>query len=88
MPKGTVSVRLDQTTLDRLGVIAKASGRSRGAVMTQALEQYATTEAWQVAAVREAMDELGRGEAGLLDHAEVAAWLNTWGTPDEPDPSA
>jgi predicted transcriptional regulator len=33
MPKGTVSVRLDDKTLERLSVIAKATGRSRGALV-------------------------------------------------------
>lgn len=83
MPKGTVSVRLNQTTLDHLGLIAKATGRSRGMLMTHAIEKYAETEAWQVAAIQEAVEDLGRGDGGLVDHSEVAAWLNSWGTLDE-----
>lgn len=86
MRKGTVSVRLDEATLERLGAIAKATGRSRGALMTYAIERYAEIEAWQVAAVQEAMDELRRGEADLVEHAQVAAWLASWGTPEESDP--
>ena len=86
MPKGTVSVRLDEMTLERLGALAKATGRSRGALMSHAIERYAESEAWQVAAIQEAMEDLARGEAGLVEHAEVAAWLDSWGTPDELDP--
>jgi predicted transcriptional regulator len=85
MPKGTVSVRLDETTLQRLAAIAKATGRSRGALMSHAIERYAESEAWQVAAIQEAMDELSHGEAGLVDHGDVAAALDTWGGPDEID---
>jgi len=88
MPKGTVSVRLGEATLERLGAIAKATGRSRGALMTHAIERYAETEAWQVAAIQDAMDEMRRGEADLVDHGEIAAWLSSWGTPDEVDPPA
>jgi predicted transcriptional regulator len=88
MPKGTVSVRLDDKTLERLGVIAKATGRSRGALMSHAIERYAESEAWQVAAIQEAMGELSRGEADLVDHAEVAKELDTWGTDDEPPTAA
>ena len=55
MPKGTVSVRLDEVTLERLGAIAKATGRSRGALMSHAIERYAETEAWQVGAIQQAM---------------------------------
>jgi predicted transcriptional regulator len=85
MPKGTVSVRLDETTLERLAAISKATGRSRGALMSHAIERYAESAAWQVGAVRTAMDQLASGEAGLVDHSEVADWLDTWGTTDEPD---
>jgi predicted transcriptional regulator len=83
MPKGTVSVRLDEHTLERLGAIAKATGHSRGALMTHALERYAEREAWQVAAIQEAMGELSRGEADLVDHAEVAKELDSWRSGDE-----
>lgn len=88
MPKGTVSVRLDDKTLERLGAIAKATGRSRGALMSHAIERYAESEAWQVAAIQEAMGELSRGEADLVDHAVVAEELDTWGTDDEPPTAA
>jgi predicted transcriptional regulator len=46
MVKGTVSVRPDEATLERLGAIAKATGRLRGASMTHAIKLYAETEAW------------------------------------------
>ena len=84
MARGTVSVRLDEQTLERLGAIAKATGRSRGALMTHAIERYAESEAWQVAAIQEAMEALSRGEADLVDHAEVIRELDTWGTDSEP----
>jgi predicted transcriptional regulator len=54
--------------------------------MSHAIERYAESEAWQVAAIQEAMDELSRGEAGLVDHGDVVAALDTWGGPDEIDP--
>jgi len=88
MPKGTISVRLDQATLDRLGMIAQATGRSRGALMTHAIKQYTEAEAWQVTAIQTAADDLRHGDAGLVDHAEVVGWLNTWGTPEELEPPA
>lgn len=83
MPKDTVSVRLDEKTLERLGAIAKATGRSRGALMSHAIERYAESEAWQVAAIQEAMAALSRGEADLVDHTEVVKELDTWSTDDE-----
>jgi hypothetical protein len=40
--------------------------------------------AWQVAAIQLAMGERSRGEADLVDHAEVAKEMDSWGTEDEP----
>lgn len=83
MAKETISVRLDPETLKRLDAISKSMGRKRGAIMTHAIERYVEAEEWQVNAIQEAMDELGRGEADLVDHEEIAGWLKTWGTQDE-----
>jgi predicted transcriptional regulator len=88
MPTQTVSVRLDQSTLDRLAMIAEATGRPREVLMAQAIEQYAETQAWQVAAIEGAADALARGDAGLMDHPPLAAWLGSWGRPQELGPPA
>ena len=83
MGKATISVRLERETIDRLSAMAKATGRSRGTLMTHAIEKYVETEAWQINAIQEAVDELARGKADLTDHEEVAAWLHRWGTDNE-----
>ena len=88
MAKETISVRLERETLDRLSAMAKATGRTRGALMTHAIEKFIATEAWQVAAIQEAVDELERGTADLADHEDVVAWLNSWGTDNEADAPA
>jgi len=88
MAKETISVRLERETLDRLSAMAMATGRARGTLMTHAIEKYVENEAWQVAAIQEAVDELERGEAGLADHDDVARWLNSWGTDQEAEPTA
>ena len=88
MGKATISVRLDRETLDRLSAMAKATGRPRGTLMTHAIEKYVETEAWQVAAIQEAVDELERGKADLANHEDVAAWLNSWGTDHEAEAPA
>jgi predicted transcriptional regulator len=77
MPQGTASVHLDGKTPERLGAIAKATGRSHGALMSHAIERDAESEAWQVAAIQEAIGALARGEADLVDHAQVAKELDT-----------
>lgn len=86
MSKATISVRLEQDTLDRLSAMAQAMGRKRAALMTHAIEKYVEDEAWQLAAIQQAVDELERGEASLVDHEDVARWLESWGTAQETDP--
>ncbi len=88
MAKETISVRLKRETLDQLSAMAQATGRARGTLMTHAIEKYVENEAWQVAAIQDAVDELERGEAGLADHEDVARWLNSWGTDHEVKPLA
>lgn len=88
MAKETISVRLDRETLDRLSAMAKATGRTRGALMTHAIKKYVENEAWQVAAIQEAIDELARDEADLADHEDISKWLNSWGTDNEAESPA
>jgi predicted transcriptional regulator len=86
MSKETTSVRLERETLERLGIMAKATGRKRGALMAHAIEKYVENEAWQVAAIQEAVDELEQGRADLVDHEDVATWLKSWGSANETEP--
>jgi predicted transcriptional regulator len=88
MPSKTVSVRLTSETLAKLDVMAKAMQRPRAWLMARAIERYVETEAWQIAAIRQAVDELERGQADLLPHDEVARWLDSWGTDRETEPPA
>jgi len=88
MAKDTISVRLDRETLDRLSAMAKATGRTRGSLMTHAIEKYVENEAWQVAAIQEAVDELEQGKAGLVDHEDMVHWLESWGADNEADAPA
>lgn len=88
MSKATISVRLEQDTLDQLSAMARATGRKRAALMTHAIEKYVEDEAWQLAAIQQALDELERGEADLVDHEDVVRWLESWGSAQETDPPA
>lgn len=88
MGKATISVRLEQETLERLSTMAQATGRKRAALMTHAIEKYVEDEAWQLAAIQQSLDELARNEADLVDHEDVAHWLESWGTEQETPPPA
>ena len=86
MTSKTVSVRLKSDTLEKLGAMAKAMHRPRAWLMAHAIERYIEHEAWQVAAIQTAMDELDTGHAGLVDHATIVGWLDRWGTEGEVKP--
>jgi predicted transcriptional regulator len=88
MPSKTVSVRLKPETLTKLDGMAEAMQRPRGWLMAHAIERYVETEAWQVAAIQQAVDELEQRQADLVSHDEVAQWLESWGTDHETEPPA
>lgn len=63
------SVRLDDETLKRVGMMAKAMDRPRAWVMTQAIKQFVEREKWFI-------KEVGKGiqagdEGQLVDHSDV-----------------
>jgi len=85
MPNQTVSVRLKPETLKQLDALAQAMQRPRAWLMAYTIERYVATEAWQVATIQQAVDELAQGRADLLDHTEMTTWLASWGTEQETD---
>ena len=54
--------------------------------MAHAIERYIEHEAWQVAAIQTAVDELDKGQADLVDHTAVVQWLHRWGAESEAEP--
>lgn len=79
----TVSVRLDDETLKKLDLMAKAADRSRAWLMSQAVKQYVDHEAWQLDAIKKSLEKLESGKARFTDHADVARWLSAWGSDKE-----
>ena len=79
----TVSVRLDDDTLNQLDMMAKAAERSRAWLMAQAVKQYVEHEAWQIDAIKKSLEKLESGTAKFADHADVALWLSSWGSDNE-----
>jgi predicted transcriptional regulator len=86
MASKTVSVRLKSETLEKLGAMAEAMHRPRAWLMAHAIERYIAHEAWQVAAIQTAVDELDKEQADLVEHATVVRWLDHWGTEGEVEP--
>ncbi len=47
---------------------------------------YIVNRAWQIEAIRKAMDRFGQGDAKHADHEQVVQWLGSWGTDHELEP--
>ena len=71
-----VPVRLKQ----RLAALAESTDRSASFLAAEALESYVDLNEWQVAAIREGVADADADR--FVEHAEVEAWLKTWGRPE------
>ena len=65
------SIRLDDDLLRKLDQLAGALDRPRAWVIEQAIARYVEEEAWQVAAISEALARYRSGNAVLIPHEEV-----------------
>ena len=86
MTSKTVSVRLDQDTLEHLGVLATLMNRPKAWLMAHAIRRYVEDQAWQVEAIQQAVQRQEQGEAKFAEHEQVMAWLESWGTETEQEP--
>lgn len=83
--EATLTIRVPRDCADRLTALAESTGRSTSLLASEALSAYLSVEEWQVAAIREALEADDTGES-TVDHAEVDAWLKSWGTDNELPP--
>ncbi len=65
-----MSVRLNDETTAQLDALAKATGRIRSFLAGQAIEDYLTREAWQVAEIEQAIKEADAGDFVSSDDDE------------------
>jgi len=73
MAARTASIRVDESTLDRVDRLAEAMDRSRSWVIAKAIEQYLDHEEWFVRSVEEGITAADRGD--LHPHNAVIAEL-------------
>jgi len=85
MSKIMVSARIPEQLGDDLGALAETTRRSKAFLITEALEDYVKRQAWLVKRIDEAVKEAD--ESGKwISHDKMAAWLESWGKPDELPP--
>ena len=73
----TLSLRVPQETIEQLGQLAEATGKSRNFIAVQAMKDFIRREAWQVAEIQQAIKE---ADAGLFATDEDMQALDVkWG---------
>ncbi len=67
----TTSVRLEEDLANKLDALAASMDRPKAWLIEQAIKSYVDEQAWQVQAIREAMEEYRSGKAESVPHEEV-----------------
>lgn len=69
------SIRIEDELSSQLDMLATALDRPKAWVIEQALRRYVEEQAWQVQAIKEALDDYRSGNAELAPHEEVMGRL-------------
>ena len=67
------SIRLSDDLIGKLDELAASVDRSRAWVIEQAITRYVAEEAWQVAAIKSALNDYRSGGSSLKPHGAVMA---------------
>ena len=80
----TLSIRLKPEIKKRLAKLAKVSGRSSNFLISDAVESYVADQERMLSEVRQADRQVASGH--YVKHADMKAWLLSWGTERELPP--
>jgi RHH-type transcriptional regulator, rel operon repressor / antitoxin RelB len=78
----TMTVRLKPEVSEKLEALARDTKRSKAYLASEAITSYVDLNAWQVAHIKEALEE-ARSGAPEVPHEEVVKWVNSWDTDNE-----
>ena len=77
MKKGAlVSLRISESLSERMTGLARATGRTKSFIASQALQEYLALQEWQIAAIQEGIDAADADD--LVEHAEAVKLLKGW----------
>ena len=84
----TISVRTSRETKEQLESLAESMGRSTNYVVGEALTSYISENAWQVEAIRKAVEKADAG-GPFVAWEDTERWIDSLGTDHElPPPQA
>lgn len=75
------TIRLAPELDKEVSKIAKALNRPKSWVIEQAIKEFVALQEWHLAAIEEGIRDADAGR--VVPHDEVAAWVRSWGKPDE-----
>ena len=78
----TMTVRLKPEVSEKLEALARDTKRSKAYLAGEAIASYVDLNAWQVAHIKQALEEAHSGTPGV-PHEEVVNWVNSWDTDNE-----
>jgi len=71
-----ISIRTDSELVGQFDAVAEATGRTRSFLVNEAMREYITREAWQVAEIRKALLEADAGD--FAADSELQATWERW----------
>ena len=76
-----MSVKLEPDLNNRIAAVAAALDRPKSWAIEQAVKDFVEVQEWQLAAIDEGIRAADEGR--VVDHEDVAAWVQSWGQTDE-----
>lgn len=74
-----LSVHTKPETSERLGRLAKLSGRTKSSLANEALETFLEHQEWMAAEIEKGLADARAGR--VIAHEEIRAWAASLGTP-------
>ena len=78
------TIRLTPELDQQVAKIAMALNRPKSWVIEQAVKDFVALQEWHLAAIEEGIRDADAGR--VVPHDDVAAWVRSWGKPDESSP--
>lgn len=76
----TLTIRIDDQTKQKLERLASATARSKSYLVSTAINEFIKANEWQIQEIIKAVKKADLPDTKFIDHEDVAAWLDSWGT--------
>ncbi|MBF0622539.1 MAG: CopG family ribbon-helix-helix protein [Magnetococcales bacterium] len=78
----TLTLRLEPELKEQLDQLSRSTKRSKSFLAAEAIRNFISTNAWQVDAIKNAVEQANNG-GPFVAHEDVAAWVESWDTENE-----